>query len=373
MLSRRRWPISVWGFRRHRHRQRRLDLSILAQPATSTRLATCERRSARAAGNGPRLIGSMRSTGRPRTRDFRVGDLSKYGPEQRAAWAAKFDAAALNDNLAPMEPPSAEMVQARQEFMLPSNPTPADYKPSYGDFAKDKTTEHLGQFNTEMTRWAAAVGFSPEIGTAVIERLVEVAPRLAVMTPEQRAEWVDQQDQIMLQRVGSPQALAELKEQAKKALASRRGTGFRKRPRRPRRSMTLAADDLGQSRARRCWLFGEVWKVMTGEPENWGELGPAMRVLNERQRLFVRALLLEKPGYGSATRAYRKAGYGKTSKAATQSKEAHKMLRDDRIIAAIAEEFKKVIRGIGHAEAVSALLNMIRDRQNIATTPARSI
>ena len=32
--------------------------------------------------------------------------------------------------------------------MLPSNPTPADYKPSYGDFAKDKTTEHLGQFNT---------------------------------------------------------------------------------------------------------------------------------------------------------------------------------------------------------------------------------
>ena len=98
----------------------------------------------------------------------------------------------------------------------------------------------------------------------------------------------------------------------------------------------------------------------TEQPENWGELGPAMRVLNERQRLFVRALLLEKPGYGSATRAYRKAGYGKTSKAATQSKEAHKMLRDDRIIAALAEEAKKVIRGIGHAEAVSALLNMVR-------------
>ncbi len=98
----------------------------------------------------------------------------------------------------------------------------------------------------------------------------------------------------------------------------------------------------------------------TEQPENWGELGPAMRALNERQRLFVRALLLEKPGYGSATRAYRKAGYGPTSKAATQSKEAHKMLRDDRIIAGIAEESKKVIRGIGHAEAVSALLNMIR-------------
>ncbi len=157
---------------------------------------------------------------------FSGGDLSKYGPEQRAAWAAKFDAAALSDNLAPMEPPTAEMVQARQEYMLPSNPTPADYKPSYGDFAKDKTTEHLGQFNTEMTQWAAAVGFAPEIGTAVIERLVEVAPRLAGMSPEQRAEWVDQQDQIMLQRVGSPQALAELKEQAKKALGIAKGNKF---------------------------------------------------------------------------------------------------------------------------------------------------
>ena len=163
-----------------------------------------------------------------RAKDARFAgrDLSEFSPEARAAWAAKFDAAALNDNLAPMEPPSAEMVQARQEFMLPFNPTPADYKPSYGDFAKDKTTEHLGQFNTEMTRWAAAVGFSPEIGTAVIERLVEVAPRLAAMTPEQPAEWVDQQDQIMLQRVGSPQALAELKEQAKKALAIAKGNRF---------------------------------------------------------------------------------------------------------------------------------------------------
>ena len=102
----------------------------------------------------------------------------------------------------------------------------------------------------------------------------------------------------------------------------------------------------------------------TEQPENWGELGPAMRVLNERQRLFIRALLAEKPGYGAATNAFRKAGYGKTSKAATQSKEAHKMLRDDRIIAALAEEAKKVIRGIGHAEAVSALLNMVRSPEH---------
>jgi hypothetical protein len=38
-------------------------------------------------------------------------------------------------------------------------------------------------------------------------------------------------------------------------------------------------------------------------PETWGEFGPAMRELTEKQRLFVRHLLLQKPGYGAPTRA----------------------------------------------------------------------
>jgi len=107
------------------------------------------------------------------------------------------------------------------------------------------------------------------------------------------------------------------------------------------------------------------------KPETWGELGPAMQVLNERQREFVRYLVTEKPGYGALTRAYRKAGYGKTSKAATLSKEAHHMSRDERIIAAIAEESRKVIR-VGHPEAVAALFNLIRDpahRDRARTAP----
>jgi phage terminase small subunit len=75
-----------------------------------------------------------------------------------------------------------------------------------------------------------------------------------------------------------------------------------------------------------------------------------MKALNERQRDFVRHLVTEKPGYGALTSAYRKAGYGRNSKASTLSKEAHHMSRDQRIIAAIAEESRKVIR-VGHPEA----------------------
>ena len=100
---------------------------------------------------------------------------------------------------------------------------------------------------------------------------------------------------------------------------------------------------------------------MTAEQEQtWGELGPAMRALSARQQRSCGRSSLEKPGYGALTRAYRKAGYGKTSKAATLSKEAHHLSRDERIIAAIAEEAKKFMR-LGHAEAVAALFNVIRD------------
>jgi len=99
-----------------------------------------------------------------------------------------------------------------------------------------------------------------------------------------------------------------------------------------------------------------------GEPEAWGELGPAMRELTELQRNFVRALLTE-TGHGAITRAARKAGYGRNSKAATLSKHAHYLSRDQKVIAAISEEAKKVIR-VGHPEAAAALLSVVRNPEH---------
>ena len=95
-------------------------------------------------------------------------------------------------------------------------------------------------------------------------------------------------------------------------------------------------------------------------PEAWGQLGPAMQALNEKQRAFVRHLVTGKPGHGALTRAYQLAGY-KSAKRTTLSKEAHHLSRDARIIEAIAEEAKKVIRGVGFAEAVAAAMNGVRD------------
>ena len=103
---------------------------------------------------------------------------------------------------------------------------------------------------------------------------------------------------------------------------------------------------------------------MNAETETWGELGPAMRALpNERWRNFVRHLVAD-PKHGAITRAARAAGWGKSNtKAQTLSKQAWAMSRDERVIAAIAEESRKVIR-VGHPEAVAALFSVIRDPQH---------
>jgi hypothetical protein len=96
--------------------------------------------------------------------------------------------------------------------------------------------------------------------------------------------------------------------------------------------------------------------------EEFGRLGPAMKALpNDKWRAFVRALVTDTKGYGAITRSARAAGFGKANtRPSSLSKQAHDLSRDDRVIAAIAEESRKVIR-VGHPEAVTALFSMVRD------------
>jgi hypothetical protein len=96
--------------------------------------------------------------------------------------------------------------------------------------------------------------------------------------------------------------------------------------------------------------------------EDFGQLGPAMKALpNDKWRAFVRALVTDTKGYGAITRAARAAGFGKANtRPSSLSKQAYDLSRDERIIAAIAEESRKVIR-VGHPEAVAALFSIVRD------------
>ncbi len=94
--------------------------------------------------------------------------------------------------------------------------------------------------------------------------------------------------------------------------------------------------------------------------ERQAELGPAMAKLTERQRLFVIALVTGKPGQGALANAYLAAGFQPNGNRNLASKGAHRLSRNEKVIAAIAEEARKLIR-VYHPEVAQALLSVIRN------------
>ena len=97
------------------------------------------------------------------------------------------------------------------------------------------------------------------------------------------------------------------------------------------------------------------------ETEHWG---PAMAVCSPMQRTFVMALMETKPGYGALTAAARTAGYGNregTSTPKTMSVIAQRLMNNDKVIAAIAEMTKKMIR----SEALASVQTVREIRDDI--------
>jgi hypothetical protein len=105
--------------------------------------------------------------------------------------------------------------------------------------------------------------------------------------------------------------------------------------------------------------------------EDLGQLGPAMRALpNDRWRAFVQAYLVEtytnknKDNYGAQASAARQAGFGnpKTTPRA-MAHIAWRIMRDERMIAAVREESQKYLRSIA-PDAVKAVQNGIRNPEH---------
>jgi len=96
--------------------------------------------------------------------------------------------------------------------------------------------------------------------------------------------------------------------------------------------------------------------------ESWGELGPYMKALpNDRFRAFVTFYLMERPGRGAQTNAAKRAGFGKPETLDhTYHQIAWRLMQDPRIVAALAEEARKMLRG-GAPDAVKALQDMVYD------------
>lgn len=102
--------------------------------------------------------------------------------------------------------------------------------------------------------------------------------------------------------------------------------------------------------------------------EDWGQLGPEMRALaNDKQRAFVENYLLQsytnanKNNHGAQAEAARKAGFGgEKATPLNLARTASRLMRDERIVAAIIAESRKYLRAL-MPEAVKAMHAMIRD------------
>ena len=89
--------------------------------------------------------------------------------------------------------------------------------------------------------------------------------------------------------------------------------------------------------------------------------GPAMEVLDDRRKAFVLELYAAPLGQGSAAGAARRAGFG-TAKSSALSMEviASRLMHDDRVVAAFAEEDKRRIRRAA-PRAIRALERLVED------------
>jgi hypothetical protein len=161
-------------------------------------------------------------------RSFSTGELASA----RAIWiaaghdAAAFDAAAAADGMPTIAPPSAADVKHFESFALPAAASPGDFHPQFGSFGREATPELLATVTSEMTTWAAEMGFAGRYGTDVIEHLVALGPRLQGMTQEARDAWVREQETRGLELAGSEAKLAELRNRAKAALGFAKSSKF---------------------------------------------------------------------------------------------------------------------------------------------------
>jgi hypothetical protein len=105
--------------------------------------------------------------------------------------------------------------------------------------------------------------------------------------------------------------------------------------------------------------------TLPARKQTFGELGSAMRALpNNRWRAYVEFYLLEKPGHGAQVAAARRAGFGTArTTPLNMARIASRLMADERMQAAIAEEARKLLRG-GSVEAAKALLALVRNSEH---------
>jgi hypothetical protein len=135
----------------------------------------------------------------------------------RQAWieaglpAEQIDAALKADGLDPATavPPDKDVAQHFADHGLPQNPTAADYHPVWADPAQINPATH-----NAMRAFAASMGFSPELGNAILGHLSELGAQWRGMNETQKKLWAAENKAISIRQLGGEDAFKEAHDRA---------------------------------------------------------------------------------------------------------------------------------------------------------------
>jgi hypothetical protein len=138
---------------------------------------------------------------------------------------AGFDRALAEEGITLAPEPDPAVVRAHNAVGVPLNPQPSDYRVSWPTgFTADKSTQQLARTHTEMTELAAAIGLSPELGAAFIQRLAEIGPAVSKMGEAELAAHRKAQEALGIRMAGGSKAeFARRAAKAKEVLTARGG------------------------------------------------------------------------------------------------------------------------------------------------------
>jgi len=131
---------------------------------------------------------------------------------------------------------------------MPIAPKAEDYNPFYGDFLKDEGTARLSAFNAEVTGWAAEMHLEPALAQPSLSAWSSSVPswRQCRLRHER---FGGPAGEVVLQKVGTEEALAELKQRAKAVLGAAKGNTkfFSRRCEQPCVERRVAPSNVGES------------------------------------------------------------------------------------------------------------------------------
>lgn len=168
--------------------------------------------------DGPRSFGPKESDFGPELHRPPFSDTQVAA--MRAEWVRlgldveAFDRATRRDGTPVTPPPDASTKAAYDEAGLNYNPRSTDYTPDLGSLRVNLPPENFGNVVGVTAQWAAELGMSRELGTAIIETLAQVGGEVGKMDADQRAKWAQAQESIGLRIAGSKAALVEMHQKA---------------------------------------------------------------------------------------------------------------------------------------------------------------